>query len=308
MILKNLALAAALLLLAFATATASAQAAKPNLSAQPNSAPSPTETPAASPGNGPEAGAVAANPGQGSECQGGPCDATPSHITIATPAPAAAPWPWQDRIAWAAHIILVVLAYVGVMLAIWLLRKIERQTHFAETTAQAAADSAKAALMYAEAQALAQRPWLVVTVEPEPGPLNRFTIVATNRGRSPTRIVTLVDEVAMARDEAHLLAIPAFKSEAKAPRAPIILLPGEATELRTFSREDVKSVTESAEDLRRVEAWESKIYLYGVVTYIDLRAPAGKEPYETGWCCWYIHGHQKSGMVIAGTPEYNRHT
>jgi hypothetical protein len=321
MILKNLALAAALLLLAFATATASAQAAKPNLPAQPNSAPSPIENPAAQPGAGanspagptaspagPESGAGAANPGQGSECQGGPCDATPSHITIATPAPAAGPWPWQDRIAWAAHIILVVLAYVGVMLAIWLLRKIERQTHYAETTAQAAADSAKAALMYAEAQALAQRPWLVVTVEPEPGPQNRFTIVATNRGRSPTRIVTLVDETATAKDEAHLPMTPVFKSEAKAPRAAIILLPGEATGLKTFSREDVKSVTESAEDLRRVEAWESKIYLYGVVTYIDLRAPAGKEPYETGWCCWYIHGHQKSGMVIAGTPEYNRHT
>ncbi len=323
MILKNLALAAALLLLAFATATASAQGAKSNLSAQPNSAPSPTSTtsgnpaaqpaagatnPAASPGAVPDAGAGTANPGQGSECPGGPCDATPSHITIATPAPAAAPWPWQDRIAWAAHIILVVLAYVGVMLAIWLLRKIERQTHYAETTAQAAADSAKAALMYAEAQALAQRPWLVVTVEPEPGPNNRFTIVATNRGRSPTRIVTLVDETATAKDEAHLLASPVFKSEAKAPRAPIILLPGEATGLKTFSRDDVKSVVETAEDLRRVEAWESKIYLFGVVTYIDLRAPAGKEPYETGWCCWYIHGHQKSGMVIAGTPEYNRHT
>jgi hypothetical protein len=328
MILKNLALAAALLLLAFATATASAQAAKPKLPAKPNAAPSPTapttsgnptaqpaggaDNPAASPATGPEAGQGAgqgaAVPGQGGECQGGPCDATPSHITIATPAPAAAPWPWQDRIAWAAHIILVVLAYVGVMLAIWLLRKIERQSHYAETTAQAAADSAKAALMYAEAQALTQRPWLVVTVEPEPGPHNRFTIVATNRGRSPTRIVTLVDEIATARDEAHLPPSPAFKNEAKPPRAPIILLPGEATGLKTFSRDDVKSVVETAEDLRRVEAWESKIYLFGVVTYIDLRAPAGKEPYETGWCCWYIHGHQKSGMVIAGTPEYNRHT
>jgi hypothetical protein len=307
MILKNLAHAAALTLMAFATAGATAQAANPASPTHPTatpSAPAGAASPAASPATGP----AGANPAAPTDCQGGACDATPAHITIATPAPAPAPWPLQERISWAANLILVLIAYMGVMLGLSALRKIERQTRFAETTAQAAADSAKAALMYAEAQALAQRPWLVVTAEPEPGPHDRFTIVATNRGRSPTRIVTLADETMTARDEAHLPPSPVFKSEPQPPRVPIILLPGEATGLKSFSREDVKSVCQSADDLRRVEAWESKIYLYGTVTYIDLRAPAGREPYETGWCCWYIHGHQKSGMVIAGTPEYNRHT
>ena len=70
----------------------------------------------------------------------------------------------------------------------------------------------------------------------------------------------------------------------------------------------MKTVCESQEDLRRVEAWEAKIYLYGEITYVDLRAAAEKEPYVTGWCCWYIHGRQKSGMVMSGPPEYNRHT
>ena len=179
---------------------------------------------------------------------------------------------------------------------------------FVETIAQAAADSAKAALMYAEAQALTQRPWLVVTAEAEPGPNNKFTIIATNRGRSPTRIVTLIDAIATARDEVDLPATPIFQGEPNPPRIPIILLPGESTELKTFSRDDVKSVCETAEDMRRVEQWEAKIFLYGEVTYVDLRAPAEKQPYETGWCCWYIHGHQKSGMVRTGPVEYNRHT
>lgn len=307
MILKNLALAAALLTWALAPAAAIAQAGNPASPTHPTPAPSPAAgatAPAKSPATEPGADSVDQHP----DCQGGACDATPAHITIATPAPAPAPWPLQERISWAANLILVVIAYIGVMLGLSALRKIERQTRFAETTAQAAADSAKAALMYAEAQAQAQRPWLVVTAEPEPGPHDRFTIVATNRGRSPTRIVTLVDEIATARDEAHLPPNPDFQSEPKPPRAPIILLPGEATGLKTFSREDVRTVCQSPEDLRRVEAWESKIFLYGVVTYVDLRAPAGKEPYETGWCCWYIHGHQKSGMVLAGTPEYNVHT
>jgi hypothetical protein len=298
MMLKNLALAVALLPLAFAPATATAQAGSP--SSPVSGATTPATSPASEPG--------AVNPVPRTDCQGGGCDAPPPHITIATPAPAPAPWPLQERISWAANLILVLIAYMGVMLALSALRKIERQTRLSETAAQAAADSAKAALMYAEAQAQAQRPWLVVTAEPEPGPNGRFTIVATNRGRSPTRIVTLVDEIATARDEDHLPANPAFKSEPKPPRVPIILLPGESTELNTFGREDVKSVCATPEDLRRLEAWETRIYLYGEVTYVDLRAPAEKEPYVTGWCCWYIHGHQKSGMIMSGTPEYNRHT
>jgi hypothetical protein len=287
MVLKNLAIAAILLCFAFSPGASTAQTGNP---------PSPSAgVPATSPASAPPA----ANPGPRSDCQGGGCDAPPAHITIATPAPAPSPWPLQDRITWAANLILILIIYVGAMLGIPALRKIARQMKYLEVTAQAAADSATAALMYAEAQAQAQRPWLVVSAEPEPGPNNRFTVVATNRGRNPTRIVTLIDTIVIARDEADLPTAPIFQ---------IILLPGESTELKTFSRDDVKSVCETADDMRRVEQWEAKVYLYGEITYVDLRAPADKQPYETGWCCWYIHGHQKSGMVIAGSPEYNRHT
>lgn len=308
MILKNLALAAALLLLACAIPLATAQVAKPNSPEHPAASPSATENPVTSPTASPAASPGAGSPVPNSDCQGSGCDATPAHITIATPAPAPAPWPLQDRITWAANLILILIIYVAAMLGIPALRKIARQMKYVEVTAQAASDSAKAALMYAESQALSQRPWLVVSAEAEPGPNNRFTIVATNRGRSPTRIVTLIDTIVIARDEADLPAAPIFQSDPKPPRIPIILLPGESTELKTFSRDEVRSVCETADEMRRVEQWEAKVFLYGEITYVDLRAPADKQPYETGWCCWYIHGHQKSGMVIAGSPEYNRHT
>lgn len=303
MVLKNLGVAAILFCFAFSPGASTAQTAKPPSPAAGATNPAPS-TPAASPATTPST----ANPIPRSDCDGASCDAPPAHITIATPAPAPAPWPLQDRITWAANLILILIIYVAAMLGIPALRKIARQMKYVELTAQAAAESAKASLMYAEAQALTQRPWLVVSAEAEPGPNNRFTIVATNRGRSPTRIGTLIDTIVIARDEADLPAAPVFHGEPKAPRVPIILLPGESTELKTFSRDDVKSVCESAEDLRRVEQWEAKIFLYGEITYVDLRAPADRAPYETGWCCWYIHGHQKSGMVIAGSPEYNRHT
>jgi hypothetical protein len=42
--------------------------------------------------------------------------------------------------------------------------------------------------------------------------------------------------------------------------------------------------------------------------YRDLVSPQGSNEHETNWCCWYIHGRQKSGMVIAGPPSYNSHT
>ncbi len=308
MILKKLALAAALLPLALTPATAAAQAANPASPTHPTAAPLPAagaNPPAASPASVPGA----ANPAPRTDCQGGACDAPTPHITIATPAPAPAPWPLQERISWAANLILVLIAYVGVMLALSVLRKIERQTRYGEAAAQAAAESAKAALLLAQAQERAERPWIAVTPEPVPGMHDSFNVVAVNRGKSPARITSLSDGVAFVSDESRLSTAAVHKSgEPRAPIAALILLPGESTVIKTFRRGDVKSICESAEHLRRVEDWEEKIYLLGTVTYAELRPTESEQTHETTWCCWYIHGRQKSGLVMAGSPEHNRHT
>jgi hypothetical protein len=212
-----------------------------------------------------------------------------------------------DRIRWAAEILLLLIAYPAILLAISALRKIERQTRYAETAAQAAADSAKAALLFAENQVRAERPWILITADPTPGVINGFSVVATNRGRSPARIVSLAEDIAIVEDEAQLPSAPVFKAEPRAPLAPILLLPGESANIKTFHRDEVKSICENPEQVLRVEDWKEKIYLYGNVAYTDLAAP-GEETHETGWCCWYIHGRQKSGMIMAGPLGYNRHT
>ena len=319
---KYLAIAAALLSVALAPAVSAAQANKKPAPAN-QTAPASTAAPAhrdpgapaqTTPGTPATAqpSTPAANPSAAPanpNCLNGPCDYQPPHITsVNPPPPVAGPWTLQDRIKWLTVMLLVLVAYVGVLLAVSTLRKIERQMHHVETAAQAAADSAKALLLHADAQVKADRPWILVTAEPTPGAANGFTVVATNRGRSPARIVTLADEIAIAKDESQLPPAPAFKTGPRAPLAPIILLPGESAGLKSFTREEVNSVCADAEQLRRVEDWDEKIYLYGTVTYVDLLAPGEEQAHETAWCCWYIHGRQKSGMVMASPPEYSRHT
>lgn len=251
-----------------------------------------------------------------SNCEGAGCDYQPAHITVATPAPAPPPWPMQDRIAWGANVLLALLGYAGIMLGIQTLKKIERQSKYSESaaeiaakSAEAASKSAEAALLHAQAIINAERPWVLITIVPSRSIENGFTVIATNRGRGPAQVVAASEETRIAIDESHLSTSPEFKAEdAETPFVSIILLPGEFMNLKSFCRDDVKTLCGSDEAFRRIENWEERIFLYGRVTYRDLAAPTDRPPHETGWCCRYIHGRQKSGLVMAGSHEYNVHT
>lgn len=297
MISKAFVLCAVLLAIPVSGQTASEPAAKP----QP---PSSSSTPA--PGVPPAK----------TDCLNGPCDYQPAHITVATPAPARAPWTVQDRIAWIANVLLALLGYVGIMMAISTLKKIERQSKFFEVAAEAAAKTAEAAektalatLAHVRAMVNAERPWVLITIVPSRSIENGFTVIATNRGRSPAQVVAASDETLLASDEAQLPAVPEYKpQDANSPFVSIILLPGEFMNLKSFSRDDVRAVCENEERFRRIENWEERIFLYGKIVYRDLAAPPDEPAHETGWCCRYIHGRQKSGLVMAGSQEYNLHT
>jgi hypothetical protein len=241
-------------------------------------------------------------------CENGPCDATPAHISIATAAPAPAPWPWQDRIAWVANILLVLLGYAGIMIAISTLKKIAQQTHYVEAAAMAASESAKAALEHVQAIVRSERPWVLVTVEPSRKVENRFSIMATNRGKGPARILSSLEKITTEVEESRLPETPQLgDAKANAALASVILLPGESTGIGSFGRDEVKTFCETDEKLKRVENWEEMILLYGKILYQDLTA-TGSEQHETSWCFWYIHGRRNSGMVAAGSAAYHRHT
>jgi hypothetical protein len=239
-----------------------------------------------------------------------PLEQQQPHVVAAPPIVAPPPtWQFRDQISWGANLVLVVLGYVGIMLAWSTLKKIERGSRSVELVATAAADSAQAALLNAQAILDAGRPWLLISILPSPDLENSFAVMATNRGRSPARIVGTAEQVIFAMDETQLARTPEYPSEELTPPlVPIILMPGESVEIKPFSREDLKSICDSEERLRSIENWEEKVYIYGKVVYRDLTAPPDKPTNETAWCCWYIHGRHKSGLVFAGPPDYNVHT
>ena len=291
---KGLAIVAVLLVVSLAPLPIAAQTGN-HASAKPQ-----TSSSAAEPQN-------AASPG--TENEGIARDLQPPHITVANPPSTQAIWSLHEQIAWAANLVLVLLGYVGIMMAVSLLKKIARQTAYAEAAADAAATSAQAALLSAQAVLHSERPWILITVEPSRSIENSFTVMATNRGRTPARIIETTDRDKIVIDEKRLPGAPEYKHvERSAPFTPIILLPGEFTAIKPFSRDDVKGLCDSEERYKRIETWEEKVFLYGKVLYRDLISPADSQAHETNWCCWYIHGRQNSGLVIAGPPEYNSHT
>ena len=311
MILKNLAMCA--ILLALPQVPATTPAPKPAAAQPVTVRPSPQGTGAARPATqsaSQNSAHPATSPAAPADCNGFPCDEQqqrPIVVNLSPPPPT--PWLWRERIAWGANIVLAVIAYFGIMMALSILKKIERQTLSAETAAAAATVSAQAALLNAKAIVDAERPWLVISVEPSLGQENTFIVMVTNRGRTPAFITGTFEQVKLAVDETHLPAAPAYDNvEPTAPLVPIILLPGETSGIKTFGREEARGVCDSDERFKKIENWDEKIYLYGKVLYKDLIAPPDNQMHETSWCCWYIHGRQKSGLVISGPPEYKLHT
>ena len=244
-----------------------------------------------------------------SNCNGGPCGSQPPQIIVNGPAPANPPWTWYQRVAWSANIVLAVLGYVGIMLALRTLKNIERHAESGTAAIQVAKECASAALAQSQSLVDSERPWIVVSVEPFLTMENSFKVVATNRGRTPAKIVSTVDQVEVAIDETHLAETPEFESvESGALPNPIILLPGESVGIRPFRREDVRSVCEDDAQFERIELWQEKVFLFGRVTYMDLLSTPAKQRHETDWCCWYVHGEKESALLVAGPPEYNRHS
>ncbi|HEU5350748.1 MAG TPA: hypothetical protein VFU55_04070 [Terracidiphilus sp.] len=232
----------------------------------------------------------------------------PQPIVVTSPETPPAPWTWHDRVLWGAYLVLAVVGYVGILLALRALKRIERHVEVGAATAQAALDASDAVLAQSQAIQQAERPWILVTIEPFLTMENSFKVMATNKGKTPARIVGTVDLVGVAPDETHLPETPVFENEEPGTLLePVILLPGESLGIRRFSRSEVKQVCKTREELERIELWEDKIFIFGRVSYRDMLEVPDKKLYQTDWCCRYIHGEKDSALVVSGPPKYNKH-
>jgi hypothetical protein len=252
----------------------------------------------------PADGSTAANPGS----EEAPTNNQPQ-IIVNPPAPAPVEWGWRQQLTWGATIVLAVLGYVGIMLALRTLKSIDKHLESGGAVTKVAMDTANAALALAQAIASSERPWIVVTVEPFLTMENSFKVMASNRGRSPARIVSSVDQVKIAVDETNLAKTPEFeKVEAGDEPEPIVLLPGEATGIWALNREDLGTICKTPEVLKKVERWQETLFLFGRIQYMELSAAGETQMHETFWCCRYIHGEKSSALVMAGPPAYNKHS
>jgi len=298
---RRLSLSLLILILAFGLSPALSRGQTDPESVPQTSAGSPRTTPAT------RSGALTKAGQQGNPTLGDPPAAPVPQIVVTPSPPQPAPWTWHDRVLWGALLVLVILGYIGVILSLRVLKNIQRQTEFGVSAAQAALQCANAALESSQAIVDSGRPWIVITVEPFLTVEHGFKVMATNRGRTPARILAKADCVKVAADETKLPATPDFESGKSAtPFEPIILLPGESAGIRPFRRADVRSYCASDEQFKRVEKWEEKLFMYGRVIYRDLISPLDQPNHETDWCCWYVYG-DKDALVIAGPPEYNKH-
>jgi hypothetical protein len=260
--------------------------------------PRPSQTPARS-------GAATASQ---SEPTAASAPALPQQIVVTSAPQAPAQWNWHDQVRWGVEIGLVLLGYVAVFLALRTLGYIRRQTDFGVAAAQAALQCANAALESSQAIVDSGRPWIVISVEPFMTVESGFKVMATNRGRTPARIIAKSDCAMITLDETKLPASPDYTiGKSSTPFEPIILLPGESAGIRAFRKGDVRQLCAADDQLKRVERWEEKVFVYGSVTYRDLISPLDQPNHETHWCCWYVYG-DKDALVISGPPEYNKHT
>ena len=247
---------------------------------------------------------TASNASAQTSSNSGSIDYPMPQITVMAPPQPQAQWALHDRIGWVANLVLALLGYAAVWIALSTLKKIERQTKQVEDAVSVTALTARTALMHVEAVARAERPWIMITAEPSPGTADSSIVVATNRGRSPARIVAMADTIHSAVDEAHLpLNFAVEIDEQSGAMQSMILLPGESTAIRIFGRQDVDRFCAGEEALKRVEDWDERIFLTGKLVYKDLNTPGEGQTHETSWACWYIYGQKKSGLVTIGLPR-----
>jgi hypothetical protein len=213
------------------------------------------------------------------------------------------------RLFGAANIPTVLLVLVGIG-AIWAaiktLKAIEQQGITLERQTKATEDSAKAALLNAQAYINSERPWLVVEIEPiEPDENDTlaavpvlYRVIARNKGRTPAEMIDGV-----CGQGAHPIEDQVPNEERMAPfLAPVqsLTMPDDSFQI------DIISI--ASHPIDRTTLPVRVLYVYGRIRYWDVfmdRTKEGATPYETRWLLAY-EGSKK--IWYRSASGYSRNT
>jgi hypothetical protein len=205
-------------------------------------------------------------------------------------------------------LILAVAGYIGIVIGLRMMARIDRQARTIESLAESVAQASNAVLLQVQGALSSERPWLLAAVGPSPDVKDSFNVVISNRGRAPAEIVSLNDRIAIVMGETYLPKSPEYSEESRRETmAPLILVPGEFTIVQTFAGSDLEWICKTPESRRRVECGEDQIFLHGRVIYRNLISQQEDQAYVTDWCSKYVQGNEKMRLAIAGPREYNKH-
>ena len=186
---------------------------------------------------------------------------------------------------------------VGTVVAGRTLKDIKKQTKNSET-------AANAALLNAQAVINSERPWIVITVIPDPEQKGLFRFRATNKGRTPANIV-----VAGCYCEVEFFprgpidgppAEPIYKSSIIDPPENLIVSDEAFNINHGVNPESVIDSNSKRQAVTEPREW---LCVYGQIAYRDVFTEPSGEPHHTRW--FYSYNVDKKQMKPSGPNAYS---
>jgi hypothetical protein len=141
--------------------------------------------------------------------------------------------------------------------------------------------AAQAAFLNAQAVINAERPWVVMPVNPHRR--GGFSVGAQNKGRTPAMIVAAYMGFVAVDTISDLPKDPPY-GPGKLIQGRIVVA-DDTVWVSWFDRKSLESVL--GKDFERAVAHEKQVFVFGTTLYRDLLGPADAPPHETRWICLF---------------------
>jgi len=190
---------------------------------------------------------------------------------------------------------LVLVGIGGIIMAVFTLLKIERQTKAAETSIQA--------------MVAAERAWVVISVDSiVPG---EFRFWATNEGKTPARVVSIwATNISFKRGEKSLPVPSDEETSESLLQFPPCLIPPAAKKIvwQCTVAEFQKSSGGGEGDASLFSRGFSAAYIYGRIRYFDVLDTEAIIPHESRWLYWLVPFGGGLPFPNPLCPQHNTYT